>query len=1044
MKINKKLYDNLSQFLIYFVKHLSLTLLFVAYGTGSASARNDLLDNTSLFRIAKWASDFPMYIGSNSTGGYASFSIFQSNYTDSCIGTGPCNAESAKWLMPASELRDVKISFDYEIVFDAQFQVTDSVMVGFSPSVTGSGSSYITASPGSNTATGSRQYTLQDGYLEIILAGYNGQAVGNTELRITNFIADYAPKLQPILYDTGDFTSYDEVQFTLDFDQDISVSGSPRILLDVGGQQKYATLADCYVVQANRFCANYYVIEGDLDSDGIEIISIDLNGGTVVGVNNSLDASLSFSSGEIPVYIDAVAPIANFENFGTIPSQVNSFTNIPIEVSFSENVNSFNSGDVTVTNGSVSNFVGTGSAYSFDVIPSGNGDLVISLSQGFATDALGNAYVSPADLTIGYDGTAPTVRLTSDANSPHSGVFTVTATFSEAVTGFVLGDVTVGNGSASNFQTTSASVYTFDVTPTADGAVTVDVAAEVATDTASNNNTAAEQLSVTTDSTVPAAPTVSVANATTLSGTAEANAAVTIYASNGTTVLATTTADGSGNWSLTNPLSDGQTGSVKATDAAGNTSPATAIAAVDGTAPTVALTTTANSPHSGVFTVTATFSEAVTGFALEDITVGNGTAANLAGSGTTYTFDVTPTTDGAVTVDIAADVAQDAATNGNAAATQLSVTTDGTAPTVEITGPDEIVTAAFDVTIEFSEVVTGLELSEVAVVNGAAIELTGSGTTYVARIDPVMGQTVEVSLAAGVAVDGSGNPNSLSNVYQVLAGSPASEFEKYSEEIRQVLVDEAQRSLRSTISANQNLVRGARQRVMEDQRKAQACLDQAVQGDAVRPLAEDQDCIDIADQSNQVPFDVDGIAQVSGSSMMTSGSFFEQSGDGVETTRRLFFGDFDIQHDGESVSTTATLNARIAWEDMLSNQTMFGYFVGGSLANSNIAGAFDGTNTKVGVDAGVYAVHQLEDALYLDGFATLGIGQNDLEMANDVLALESDYTTKTATIGASLSGVIMENGLELHPELAVSYGKTWLGDVGFTGRAYGLTDDTPS
>jgi len=44
------------------------------------------------------------------------------------------------------------------------------------------------------------------------------------------------------------------------------------------------------------------------------------------------------------------------------------------------------------------------------------------------------------------DSTAPTVTLTSDASSPQSGVFTVTATFSEAVTGFAIGDVIVGNG----------------------------------------------------------------------------------------------------------------------------------------------------------------------------------------------------------------------------------------------------------------------------------------------------------------------------------------------------------------------------------------------------------------------------------------------------------------------------------------------------------------------------------------------------------------------------------------------------------------------
>lgn len=62
----------------------------------------------------------------------------------------------------------------------------------------------------------------------------------------------------------------------------------------------------------------------------------------------------------------------------------------------------------------------------------------------------------------------------------------------------------------------------------------------------------------------------------------------------------------------------------------------------------------------------------------------------------------------------------------------------------------------------------------------------------------------------------------------------------------------------------------------------------------------------------------------------------------------------------------------------------------------------------------------------------------------DVLALTSDYITRTATMGAALSGVYDYEQYEFRPELAFSYGKTWIGDVGFTGRAYGLTDDTLS
>jgi hypothetical protein len=95
------------------------------------------------------------------------------------------------------------------------------------------------------------------------------------------------------------------------------------------------------------------------------------------------------------------------------------------------------------------------------------------------------------------DTTRPTVAITCAQTGPTATTpLNMTFTFSEDVTGFELGDITVGNGTAGNFGTTSASVYTCDVTPTANGTVTVDVAEGVAQDAAGNTNTAATQFSI--------------------------------------------------------------------------------------------------------------------------------------------------------------------------------------------------------------------------------------------------------------------------------------------------------------------------------------------------------------------------------------------------------------------------------------------------------------------------------------------------------------------------------------------------------------------
>jgi hypothetical protein len=104
----------------------------------------------------------------------------------------------------------------------------------------------------------------------------------------------------------------------------------------------------------------------------------------------------------------------------------------------------------------------------------------------------------------------------------------------------------------------------------------------------------------------------------------------------------------------------------------------------------------------------------------------------------------------------------------------------------------------------------------------------------------------------------------------------------------------------------------------------------------------------------------------------------------------------------------------------------------------------EGEQNRLGLAFGGYAVHQLHDQLFLDGFITLGAGRNNLEIADDVLALDSDYTTRAATVGAALSGMYQYGQYAFRPELAFSYGKAWIGDVGFKGVAYGLADNTLS
>ena|GEM_PF-3885305 len=204
---------------------------------------------------------------------------------------------------------------------------------------------------------------------------------------------------------------------------------------------------------------------------------------------------------------DTTAPTTTIMSTASDPTNASP---IAVTVTFSEPVSGFEAGDVSIGNGSVSNFAGSGASYSFDVTPAGQGAVTVDVAAGVAGDSAGNDNTAAAQLVRTFDSVAPTTTIASAASDPTNGSpIAVTVTFSEPVSGFDAGDVAIGNGTLSNFAGSGAS-YSFDVTPAGQGAVTVDVAAGVAGDSAGNDNTAAAQLVRTFDS---VAPTTTIASA---------------------------------------------------------------------------------------------------------------------------------------------------------------------------------------------------------------------------------------------------------------------------------------------------------------------------------------------------------------------------------------------------------------------------------------------------------------------------------------------------------------------------------------------------
>jgi Ca2+-binding RTX toxin-like protein len=185
----------------------------------------------------------------------------------------------------------------------------------------------------------------------------------------------------------------------------------------------------------------------------------------------------------------------------------------------------------------------------------------------------------------------------------------------------------------------------------------------------------------------------------------------------------------------------------------------------DTTAPTLTIAPDGTNTNAGAITFTFQFGEPVAGFAADAVSVTGGTAGQFTTlDGDTYTLEVAPSADGDVTVEVATGVAHDAAGNGNAA-DSATVTSDRTAPTVTIdsAAPDPTNASPIQVTVNFSEEVSGFALGDVTANNGLLANLVGSGATYTFDVTPLDQGPVTVDIAAGVAQDSAGNGNTAAD-----------------------------------------------------------------------------------------------------------------------------------------------------------------------------------------------------------------------------------------------------------------------------------------
>ena len=251
---------------------------------------------------------------------------------------------------------------------------------------------------------------------------------------------------------------------------------------------------------------------GDANSDGTD--NADMNGvadGTITIYATVTVGGTAYTSSNFFVTQDTVVPTMTITSTtsGVTSGSTTNDASIALKFTSSESTTDLVSGDITVSGGSISNFAGSGAVYTATFTPSGDATYTISVGQGSYNDANSNPNAASNNFQWAYDGTPPTMTITTTTAGVSSGSTTNDATIAyvftsnEPTTNFDINDITVSGGSMGSFNADSSTVYTATFTPSGDGATSVAVAANAFTDSGGTGNTVSNTFAWTYDGTAP-------------------------------------------------------------------------------------------------------------------------------------------------------------------------------------------------------------------------------------------------------------------------------------------------------------------------------------------------------------------------------------------------------------------------------------------------------------------------------------------------------------------------------------------------------------
>ncbi|MBO9665787.1 MAG: hypothetical protein J7501_03130 [Bdellovibrio sp.] len=512
----------------------------------------------------------------------------------------------------------------------------------------------------------------------------------------------------------------------------------------------------------------HFDIMVDPTSDGVVSIR------TLLGSNGAS----SVATDALSVTMDRAKPQVTIS--GTFGSLSNTDA-VSISFQSDEDLPSLPASAFNVTNGTITSITGSGQNFTIHMKATAEGDVSITLPADVVPDKAGNKNTVSNRVSWQYNQAAPTLTISSTAGSyTNLSSIPVTFTTSEAVANFTTADVSVTNGTMSALTKVDDTHSTATVTPTAVGAVSLNIAAGAYEDTLGLANTETSTFSTDYNN---IRPTVTLSSLPTWSSATSVDVTVTFSESvtgfttadlNLTNATAIITGVGASYIVTLYPTAQGsyslQVKDSAATDKWGNTSQAssTETSIYDSAVPTVViLSSSASNTHISPIPLSFTFSEAVTGFVVGDITAVNGTLSNFTKVDEThYTADLTPSGQGAVSATVDVGTFEDLAGRANTASATLGFTYDTTAPTVTLSAipaytGGNVGNPPRSVTVTLSEAVT-FNLTKVTLTNATA-SISGSGISYTLSITPIVEGPFSAVVSAGALQDAAGNTNVASN-----------------------------------------------------------------------------------------------------------------------------------------------------------------------------------------------------------------------------------------------------------------------------------------